>query len=67
MSRKPSKSLEGRKVRLSHCNDSHTKLEPGTMGVVEMVDDIGTVHVKWDDGTVLGLCWDDGDRWSVVS
>lgn len=64
--RLPSKSLEGRRIRLVKCNDAYTKIKPGTLGTVEMVDDVGTVHTKWDDGTVLGLCWDDGDRWDVL-
>jgi hypothetical protein len=64
---KPSKALEGRKVRLIRCNDSYTKLEPGTTGTVELVDDMGTLHVKWDNGSSLGLCWDDGDRWSILT
>lgn len=66
MSRIPSKSLEGRRVRLIKCNDAYTKLTPGLEGKVSIVDDVGTVHVNWDNGAVLGLCWDDGDRWSVI-
>lgn len=66
MVRLPSKSLEGRRVRLLNCNDAYTKLKPGLMGTVTVVDDVGTVHVKWDNGSTLGLCWDDGDRWEVV-
>lgn len=66
MKRLPSKSLEGRKVRLIHCNDPHTVLVPGLEGIVDLVDDLGTVHVKWDNGRSLGLVWDDGDRWEVL-
>lgn len=62
----PSKNLEGKRIRLTKCNDSLTKLEPGTLGRVSIVDDMGTVHVAWDNGSTLGLCWDDGDRWSIV-
>lgn len=63
---KPSKNLEGRKVRVVRCNDNYTQLPPGTTGTVAMVDDMGTVHVDWDNGSKLGLCWDDGDRWTVI-
>lgn len=63
---KPSKKLEGRRVRLVACNDTLTELPPGSTGVVELVDDAGTLHVKWDNGSNLGLCWDDGDRWTVL-
>lgn len=67
MSRKPSQSLVGRRIKLVRCNDVHTHLQPGTLGTVESVDDVGTVHVKWDNGVVLGLVWDDGDRWQILN
>jgi hypothetical protein len=60
------RSLEGKRVRLVHCNDRYTKIKPGTEGTVEFVDDLGTLHVKWDDGSSLGLCRDDGDSWQVL-
>lgn len=59
-------SLEGKRVRLIRCNDPYTKLQPGLEGKVEFVDDIGTVFVKWDNGSSLGLCRDDGDAWQVL-
>ena len=30
-------------------------VQAGVMGTVSHVDDIGTIHVKWDDGKSLGL------------
>ena len=63
---KPSKDLVGRKVAVVVCNDSFTKLPAGTTGTVALVDDMGTLHVNWDNGSTLGLCWDDGDRWRVL-
>lgn len=63
----PSQTLVGRRVRLVRCNDHYTKIQPGTEGTVEMIDDLGTLHVKWDTGQTLGLCWDDGDRWSIIT
>ena len=30
-------------------------VEPGTRGTVRIVDDMGTVHVDWDNGRRLGL------------
>lgn len=27
----------------------------GTLGTVQVVDDIGTIHVKWDNGSSLGV------------
>lgn len=62
-----SKSLEGRRIKLLKCNDAYTKIPPGTLGTVTLVDDVGTVHTKWDNGSQLGLCWDAGDRWQVMT
>lgn len=56
-----------KRIRLIKCNDPFTKLPPGLEGTVTLVDDVGTVHVNWDDGTVLGLCKDDGDEWELIS
>jgi hypothetical protein len=64
--RLPQKSLEGRRIRLLICKDTHTKLEAGALGTVSLVDSVGTVHVDWDNGSKLGLCWTDGDRWMIV-
>lgn len=61
-----SKKLEGRRVRLIVLTDPYTKLRSGELGTVEHVDDMGTLHVKWDCGSSLGLCWDAGDRWTVL-
>lgn len=66
MLKQMNKGIEGRRVRLLHCNDPYTKLQPGLEGEVEFVDDMGTLFVKWDNGSSLGLCRDDGDRWQVL-
>jgi hypothetical protein len=47
--------LQGRRVRPVRTTNEHTRLEPGAEGTVEMVDDAGTVHVRWDDGHSLRL------------
>ena len=62
----PSQSLVGRRVRLVRCNDRLSRIREGAEGTVSSVDDLGTLHVDWDDGTRLGLVWADGDRWMVV-
>jgi hypothetical protein len=56
----------GDRVRLVHCDDPHTRLEPGELGTVSSVDDLGTVHVAWDSGTRLGLVAEAGDRFEVI-
>jgi hypothetical protein len=58
--------LAGKRVELVRCNDEHTRLEPGLQGTVISVDDADTVHVRWDNGSTLGLCRDAGDRWVVL-
>lgn len=52
----------GAHIALVSVADPYTRLEPNATGVVESVDDAGTVHVAWDDGSTLGLipgvdCW----------
>lgn len=37
----------------------------GTKGIVRLVDDIGTVHVNWDNGSTLGLVPGE-DKWKIV-
>lgn len=45
----------GRRVRLIRTSDPYTRLTSGTEGTVDFVDDTGTVFVRWDDGSRLGL------------
>jgi len=58
--------LKGKRIELVRCNDPYTKLKPGPQGTVVFVDDLGTVHVNWDNGATLGLCAADGDDWKVI-
>ncbi len=46
----------GTKVRLIQMNDVQAP-PAGTIGVVEHIDDIGTIHVKWETGSTLGVVW----------
>jgi len=45
------------RVELVSMNDPHTTLKPGDRGTVTDVDDIGTVFVKWDNGSGLGVAY----------
>jgi hypothetical protein len=47
--------LEGRMVRLDYTSDPYTSLRKGDVGEVMFTDAIGTVHVKWRNGSDLGL------------
>jgi len=45
----------GTRVELCSTSDPYTELKPGDQGVVRWVDDIGTCHVAWDNGSSLGM------------
>jgi hypothetical protein len=47
--------LVGKRVQILNTDDPYTKLPMGTWGTVTFLDDMGTVHVQWDDGSSLGL------------
>lgn len=57
---------KGDRVRLIRTSDPYTDLQPGAEGTVSMVDSLGTVHVRWDCGSSLGLIAEDGDQWVVI-
>lgn len=39
-------------------NDPYnTKLKPGDLGTVVLVDDAGTIHTAWDCGSGLGIVY----------
>lgn len=48
----------GTRVELDQMDDPYnSKLTTGSRGTVVAVDDIGTIHVKWDCGSSLGVCY----------
>ena len=57
--------LRGRRVRLIACTDDWTHLEAGAEGEVTSVDHLGTLHVRWDNGSNLGLIPGE-DRWELL-
>ena len=46
---------EGTRIQLDQMGDDPNPIEPGTKGTVDFVDDIGTVHCRFDNGRYLGL------------
>lgn len=61
------KTVVGTRIRLQYTNDAYTQLRQGDEGIVDFIDDAGTVFVKWDSGSHLGLIAEAGDRWITIS
>ena len=49
----------------SHERPLPARFESGALGTVIAVDDIGTIHVAWDDGASLGVAYG-ADECAVV-
>ena len=46
---------KGTRLELINMDDPFSPVEPGTKGTVEFVDDMGQIHMKWDNGRTLAL------------
>jgi hypothetical protein len=62
--REQSEELKGKRVRCIQMNDQHP-VPSGTMGTINHVDDIGTIHVHWDNGSSLGLVPNE-DKYQII-
>lgn len=49
----------GTKVKCISMEDPYSPIRSGTIGEVLFVDDIGTIHVAWENGRRLGLVPDE--------
>ena len=47
----------GTRVELLQMDDPYTRLVKGDRGVVLHIDDIGTIFVSWDCGSMLGVVY----------
>ena len=47
------------RIMLLSMNYPHNPVESGTRGTIEYVDDVVTLHMKWDNGQGLGLVPDE--------
>ena len=47
--------IPGTRIRLNSMDDPWHPIPPGTEGEVDFVDDIGTIHMIWDNGRSLGI------------
>ena len=55
---------KGMRVEMVEMDDPQP-VERGTRGTIEFVDDMGTIHVKWDNGRTLGLV-PDVDEFKII-
>lgn len=55
---------KGTRVELISMYDKQAP-SAGTQGTVRTVDDMGTIHMKWDNGSSLGLVANE-DRWKII-
>ena len=46
---------EGTRICCDNMSDDPRPIPPGTMGTVQFVDDIGSIHCAFDNGRQLGL------------
>lgn len=47
----------GTRIELIHMDDPYTKIPKGTKGTVSNIDSMATIHVKWDNGSSLGVIY----------
>ena len=48
---------KGTRIELLSMCDPFAPIDSGTKGTVRCVDDMGTIHMHWDNGRTLGLIY----------
>ena len=43
------------RIRLNHMDDPYAPVPDGTVGEVQYVDDVGNIHMIWQNGRTLSL------------
>jgi hypothetical protein len=57
--------LVGKRIQLIYTSDPYANLPFGECGTIKFVDDMGTLHVQWDNGCKLGLLPGE-DKWKIL-
>ena len=52
--RKQNIEYRGKRIKCVEMKDEHP-VPSGTLGTIKGVDDIGTIHIDWDNGSSLGI------------
>ena len=47
----------GTRIRCIHMDDPWNPVKPGTVGTFKSIDDMAQLHVAWDNGRTLALCY----------
>ncbi len=58
------KYKKGTKIKLIKMYDIQA-VPPNTIGIVDHIDDIGTIHINWENGSSLGLI-EDKDEFEII-
>ena len=45
----------GTRIKLLYMSDPYSPVYGGTRGTVKFVDDVGQIHMQWDNGRTLAL------------
>ena len=45
----------GDRIEMVHMEDPFHPIEPGQRGTVIYIDDIGQIHMHWDNGSTLAI------------
>jgi hypothetical protein len=57
--------MNGKRIRFIYSSDMYTRLKRGDEGTIVLCDDVGTIHVRWDNGSSLGMIPGE-DYWEFV-
>lgn len=55
---------KGTRIKLISMKDDYA-VEPESIGTVDYIDDIGTIHINWDNGSTLGLIYGE-DTFEII-